>query len=132
MASVWQGRLVTLAACAAAVCMMVPGAIAQEKGHERGASAGGAGGTASTVAAPDAITEGSVTIKGQPIAYKAVAGTITVGATDAQDATLASDGSLLPDSGVKAAADPAEAPPTARMFYVAYFRKTRRTWSIAR
>jgi carboxypeptidase C (cathepsin A) len=123
MAFVSQGRLVTLAACAAAVCMMVPGGIAQEKGHERGASAGATAGTASTVAAPDAITEGSVTVNGQPIAYKAVAGTITVGATDVVDATLASDGSLLPDSGVKPAADPAEAPPTARMFYVAYFRK---------
>jgi carboxypeptidase C (cathepsin A) len=121
MASVGQGRFVALAVCAAAICTMT--GIAQEKGHERGASTGASAGTASTVAAPDAITEGSVTINGQPIAYKAVAGTITVGATDATDGTLASDGSLLPDSGVKPPADPAEAPPTARMFYAAYFRK---------
>ncbi|MFZ0630371.1 MAG: peptidase S10 [Acidobacteriaceae bacterium] len=123
MASVWQGRLVTLAVCAAAICTMSSRGIAQEMGHERG---GGAGtppaASASTVAAPDAVTEGSVTINGQPIAYKAVAGTITVGATDAQDATLAFDGSLIPGSGVKTPGDPAEAPPTARMFYVAYIR----------
>lgn len=123
MAFVGQRRWMTLAVGAAAVCMMSSPGIAQEKAHERGGSAGAAAGTASTVAAPDSITEGSVTINGQPIAYKAVAGTITVGATDATNATIASDGSLLPDSGVKPAADPAEAPPTARMFYVAYFRK---------
>lgn len=123
MAFGWQSRFAALAVGAAAVCTMSSPGIAQEKGHERGGSAGAAAGTASTVATPDSITEGSVTINGQPIAYKAVAGTITVGATDATDATIASDGSLLPDSGVKPAADPAEAPPTARMFYVAYFRK---------
>ena len=64
-----------------------------------------------------------MTVGGQAIAYSAVAGTITVGATDQQDATLDFDGSLLPDSGVKPPTDPAEAPPTARMFYVAYFKK---------
>ena len=123
MAFAGQRRLITLAVGAAAICAISSPGIAQEKAHERGGSAGAAAGTASTVAAPDSITEGSVTINGQPIAYKAVAGTITVGATDATDATIAFDGSLLPDSGVKPAADPAEAPPTARMFYVAYFRK---------
>ncbi|MGA8530001.1 MAG: peptidase S10 [Acidobacteriaceae bacterium] len=123
MASVWQGRFVTLAVGAAAICTMSSPGIAQDRGHERvGGSGAVTGTTASTVATPDSTTEGSVTINGQPIAYKAVAGTITVGATDAQDAKLAWDGSLLPDSGVKPAADPAEAPPTARMFYVAYFR----------
>lgn len=121
MASVWQGRFVTLAVAAVTICSMT--GIAQEREHQRGgAGAPAATGTASTVAPPDAITQGSVTINGQPVAYKAVAGTITVGATDAQDATLAFDGSLIPGSGVKPAADAAEAPPTARMFYVAYFR----------
>jgi len=121
MASVWQGRFVTFAVCTATLCAMT--GFAQEREHERGGGAGmAAAATASTVAPPDAVTEGSVTINGQPIAYKAVAGTITVGATDAQDATLAFDGSLIPGSGVKTLADPAEAPPTARMFYVAYFR----------
>ncbi len=105
----------------AAACTFSSLATAQEKPSERGPEA--KTGAASTVAAPDSITEGSVTIGGQAVAYRAVAGTITVGATDQQDATLAFDGSLLPDSGVKAPADPAEAPPTARIFYVAYFRK---------
>jgi len=121
MASVWQGRFATLAVAAATICAMT--GFAQEREHERGGSAATAqAASAMTVAPPDSVTEGSVTINGQPIAYKAVAGTITVGATDAQDATLAFDGSLIPGSGVKPAADPAEAPPTARMFYVAYFR----------
>ncbi len=96
-------------------------AVAQENSGERGEGRG-ASNVAQTIAPPDSTTEGSVTLGGQAVAYKAVAGTITVGATDEQDATLAPDGSLLPDSGVKPATDPAQAPPTARMFYVAYFK----------
>ena len=72
---------------------------------------------------PDSVTEGSVTLGGQAIAYRAIAGTITVGGSDAQDATLGFDGKPLPDSGVKLPDNPADAPPTARMFYVAYFKK---------
>ncbi len=74
------------------------------------------------VATPDSTTEGSVTVGGQVIAYRAVAGTITVGATDPQDATLGFDGKPLPDSGIAASVGP-DAPPTARMFYAAYFKK---------
>ena len=86
-----------------AVASTISGAlVAQEKPAERGGEAKAAASSASTVAAPDSITEGTVTVSGQAIAYRAVAGTITVGATDQQDATLAFDGSLLPDSGVKA------------------------------
>src|SRR5215471_8165537 len=48
--------------------------------------------------APDSITEGSVTAGGTQIAYQAVAGTITVGATDEQDAQLGPDGKPLPDT----------------------------------
>jgi len=107
---------------ALALLVAVTGTIGAQ---ERPGDKGGTGKTAAaeTIAPPDSITEGTVTVGGQAIAYRAVAGSITVGATDAQDATLAFDGSVLPDSGVKAPADPAEAPPTARMFYVAYFRK---------
>ncbi len=72
---------------------------------------------------PDSTTEGTVTVGGQAIAYKAVAGTITVGGTDPQDATLGFDGKPLPDSGVKLPDREEDAPPTARMFYVAYFKK---------
>ncbi|MGC1297799.1 MAG: peptidase S10 [Alloacidobacterium sp.] len=77
--------------------------------------------------APDSTTEGSVTAGGAQIAYRAVAGTITVGATDEQDAQLGPDGKPLPDTEAALAAaqskDPKEAPPIARMFYVAYFKK---------
>ena len=66
-------------------------------------------------ARPDSITEGAVTVNGQAIEYRAVAGTLTVGATDPQDATLGLDGQLLPDAGEKApdAAKPeaGDAPP---------------------
>ena len=72
-------------------------------------------------------TQGSVDAGGQHILYDAIAGTITVGATNAQDAQLSVDGKPQPDTNLAAevsqAKDPAEAPPTARMFYVAYFRK---------
>jgi len=84
-----------------------------------------------TVAAPtpvpvaDSTTEGTVTVGGQAIAYKAVAGTLTVGSTDVQDATLDFAGNLLADAGVKPLDKdkPEEAEATARMFYVAYFKK---------
>ena len=74
---------------------------------------------------PDSITENTVTIGGQKIDYRAVAGTITVGGTDAYDALLASDGQLLADAVVNPTdpAKPEDAPARARMFYTAYFRK---------
>jgi carboxypeptidase C (cathepsin A) len=73
----------------------------------------------------DSTTEGSVTVGGQVIAYKAVAGTLTVGSTDAQDATIGLDGKMLPGTGEKAPdpEKPEEALATARIFYVAYFKK---------
>jgi carboxypeptidase C (cathepsin A) len=51
----------------------------------------------------DSTTDGTVTIGGKSIAYKAVAGLIRVGANDPQDATLSLDGTTLPDSGVEPA-----------------------------
>lgn len=73
----------------------------------------------------DSTTEGTVTASGQTIAYKAIAGTLTVGANDQQDALLSLDGKRLPDEGVNPldAAKPEEAPATARIFYAAYFKK---------
>jgi carboxypeptidase C (cathepsin A) len=73
----------------------------------------------------DSTTEGSVTVGGQAIAYRAVAGTITVAATEQQDALLGLDGKRLSDTGEKPLdpEKPDEAPPTARMFYTAYFKK---------
>jgi carboxypeptidase C (cathepsin A) len=54
-----------------------------------------------------------------------VAGTLTVGSNDQQDATLGLDGQMLADAGEKLPdpAKPEEAPATARMFYTAYFKK---------
>jgi len=84
---------------------------------------------APTVAAPaperDSVTEGTVTIGGQAIEYRAVAGTLTVGGTNATDATIGLDGQVLPGTGEKTpdAAKPEEAPATARMFFTAYFKK---------
>ncbi len=77
------------------------------------------------VVSADSTTEGTVTVGGQAIAYKAVAGTITVGATDQQDALLGLDGKMLADTGEKIPdpTKPEEAPPVARMFYTAYFKK---------
>src|SRR3984885_12063881 len=74
---------------------------------------------------PDSTTEGSVTVGGQAIAYTAVAGTLTVGSSDGQDAMLGLDGKMLPETGVNPPDKdkPEDWPATARMFYVAYFKK---------
>ena len=78
-----------------------------------------------TAAEPDATTQGEVNAGGKHITYTAIAGTLTVGATDSQDAQLEPDGKPLPGTqlAVSAPKDPADAPPVARMFYVAYFKK---------
>jgi carboxypeptidase C (cathepsin A) len=73
----------------------------------------------------DATTPGVIAVGGQHIAYNAIVGTITVGANDTQDAQLGMDGkpqagSQLANSEPKEAKD---ASPTARMSYVAYFKK---------
>jgi carboxypeptidase C (cathepsin A) len=118
-----HSRSVSLLSTAAVVVLAISStAFAQERmgaGAGRQAGAAATGGVTPT-AAPDSVTEGSVVVGGQTIAYKAVAGTITVGSTDPQDATLGFDGKPLVDSGVKADEDTL---PTARMFYAAYFKK---------
>jgi carboxypeptidase C (cathepsin A) len=76
----------------------------------------------------ESTTQGTIDAGGQHIAYTAVAGTLTVGATDTQDAQLGMDGK--PEAGSELAAaepkDAKDAQPTARMFYVAYFKKDAR------
>ncbi len=67
-------------------------------------------------------TEGTVEIEGKTIAYTAIAGTLTVGATDEQDAMIGADGKPLPGQATLPK-DPAQDPPTAQMFYVAYFKQ---------
>ena len=81
--------------------------------------------SASAVTSPqaDSLTDGTVSVDGQTIAYTAIAGTLTVGATNAQDAMLGLDGKLLPDAAEKTPDKPEDAPATARIFYTAYFKK---------
>jgi carboxypeptidase C (cathepsin A) len=76
-----------------------------------------------TALPPDSTTDGTVTVGGKKIDYKAVAGLITVGANDTQDAMLGLDGKWLPDSGMDMPAKAEDMPATARMFYTAYFAK---------
>jgi carboxypeptidase C (cathepsin A) len=73
----------------------------------------------------EVTTTGTVSVGGQQISYNSVAGTITVGATDADDAQLGLDGKPEPGSqlALNAPEKPKDAQPTARMFYVAYFKK---------
>jgi carboxypeptidase C (cathepsin A) len=117
--SSWVALLAMSAALAASSA-----SVAQDKPEEKAVASGLSASGAQNAAEPDSITEGTVTTSGQTIEYKAVAGTLTVGANDAEDATLGFDGKLLPDSGIKPPANPADAPATARMFYVAYFKKS--------
>ncbi|HXS13719.1 MAG TPA: hypothetical protein VN734_13505 [Acidobacteriaceae bacterium] len=73
---------------------------------------------------PDSISEGTVAVEGgKTIAFRTVAGMLTVGSTDSQDARIGLDGKLLPDSGVELPPKPEDRPATARMFYTAYFAK---------
>ena len=64
----------------------------------------------------DSISEGLGTVGGKPIAYKTVAGMLTVGATDPQDAMIGLDGKWLPDSGMDVPPKTEDQPATARMF----------------
>src|SRR5258708_4211059 len=76
-------------------------------------------------AVTEVTTQGSVDVGGQHILYNAIAGTITVGATDSQDSQLGPDGKPEPTSqlAMDAPKEPKDAPPTARMSYFAYFKK---------
>ncbi len=73
---------------------------------------------------PDSTTQATIDVGGQHIAYTAVAGTITVGATDTEDAELGPDGKPLPGTqlALTPPKDPSDAPPVAHIFYVAYFK----------
>ena len=70
-------------------------------------------------------SDGSVTVGGQYIAYTAIAGTLTVGATDMEDAQLGSDGKPIAGSqlALNEPKEPKDASPVARMSYFAYFKK---------
>jgi carboxypeptidase C (cathepsin A) len=108
-----------------AVFAGTPSAQTQDKKKDEKVVVAGTPETPTPAPAADSTTESTVTVGGQVIAYKAIAGTITVGSTDEQDATLDLDGKQLPDVGEKPVDKdkPEEATATARMFYVAYFKK---------
>jgi carboxypeptidase C (cathepsin A) len=76
-----------------------------------------------SVVPQEKLTEGIVEVNGQKIAYQAIAGTITVGATDEYDMQIDAEGKLLEPSDVKLPTEPNQAPATARIFYAAYFKK---------
>ena len=80
---------------------------------------------AEKAAATEVTTQGAIDAGGQHIAYNAIAGTITVGATDAQDAQLGLDGKPEPGSQLllNQPKEEKDAPPTARMSYFAYFKQ---------
>jgi carboxypeptidase C (cathepsin A) len=88
--------------------------VAQETGKDTPAK-DAAKADAEPVIPKDSSTQGSVTVAGHAINYQAVAGTILVAATNDADASMG----INPAAG-KETADSA---PTARMFYVAYFKK---------
>ncbi len=73
----------------------------------------------------EVTTQGALNAGSLHISYNAVVGTLTVGATDTQDAQLGIDGKPQPGSQL-ANSEPKEAKdatPIARMSYVAYFKK---------
>jgi carboxypeptidase C (cathepsin A) len=75
--------------------------------------------------ATEVTTQGTINVGGQKVAYDAIAGTLTVGATDEQDSQLGMDGK--PQAGSQLALaepkEPKDASPLAKIFYVAYFKK---------
>src|ERR1035437_9240173 len=81
--------------------------------------------TPAPIPVADSTTEGTVTGGGRASACKAVAEPWRGGWRDGEAATLDFEGKLLPDSGEKPLDKdkPEEAQATARMFYVAYFKK---------
>lgn len=99
--------------------LAAPLAVAQSSTHAKPEAAK----AAPTAVPPDSVTEGSVTVEGKTIEYRAVAGTLTVGSTEGQDAMIGLDGLYLPDATVDTHAKPQDQPATARIFYVAYFMK---------
>ena len=75
----------------------------------------------------DSVTEGRVTLaNGTAVEFQVVAGLLTVGSSDDQDAKIGFDGGYLPGAAPSLPAKLAEQPATARMFYTAYFRQGRR------
>lgn len=106
---------------AAALIALAPHAFAEDDKAAKGAE------KAAEKAAPSEVTtDGSITIANQKIAYTAVAGTLVVGASETQDTQIGPDGKPLAGSqlALNAPKEEKDAEPTARIFYVAYFKKS--------
>src|SRR5579863_4491230 len=118
---------VRLLAALLAVAMMVPmAAVGADDEDKNAAKADKSADKAADKTPPTEVTTpGTVEAGGQHIAYNAVVGTLTVGSNDGQDAQLGNDGKPLPGSQLANSEpkDPKDATATARMSYVAYFKK---------
>ena len=114
-----------LAACVFAVALLILPVTVRTQDDKSTAKAATQEKAAEPAAPADVTSQGAIDAGGQHITYTAIAGTITVGSTDAQDAQLGPDGKPQPGSqlALSAPKEPADAPPVARMFYVAYFKK---------
>jgi carboxypeptidase C (cathepsin A) len=97
-----------------AACLLIAPAAAQQSAKDAPADKDETK-EASLITPKDSTTQGTVSVGGHTINYQAVAGTILVAASNDADTAL---GTTTPP--VKENPD---APPTARMFYVAYFKK---------
>ena len=116
-------RFLYPALTAAAIVLITGSAFAQDSHAEKTTTTTvSAEPTKPHALAPDGVSEGSVTVGGKSIAYKAVAGLLRVGGNDVTDATIALDGTMAPDSGMDAP-KPGDEPATSTMFYTAYFAK---------
>src|SRR5258708_38012838 len=82
---------------------------------------GGTPSTPLTFAPADSTAERTVIAGGQTIPYRSIAGTLTVGSNDGQDAMLGPDGKTLPSNG-----ETVPAQPTAPIVHLAYFNKRAR------
>jgi carboxypeptidase C (cathepsin A) len=115
-----------LAVCMAAAASLCPllARAADDKPTEKPAEKPAA-------SAAEVTTQGTVNVGGQAIQYNAVAGILTVGATEADDNQLGPDGKPLPDTNLAAqfanAKNVADQPALAHMFYVAYFKRDANT-----
>ena len=118
-------RFVAATAIAASL-LSVPALLGAQDGKSK--SDKGAPADAAKSAPSEVTTSGTVSVNGQQITYNTVAGTITVGATDAEDSQLGLDGKPEPGSqlALNAPEKPKDGPAQARMFYVAYFKKDAR------
>lgn len=81
--------------------------------------------TAEKAPPSEITTQGAIDAGGQHILFNAITGIITVGGSDVQDGQLGMDGKPLPGSqlAISAPKEEKDAPPIARMSFVAYFKK---------